>query len=75
MRQDDILDILRRHGPLSVPGIVAAWRDDHGGKEPSAPSRISSQCKVFAKYGIVRQVGVEPHSPNGRPLVIWEVVE
>ena len=64
--QQEVLDILRAHGPLAdfeIRGLASASLSD---------SRVRTARSELVRHGLVRRADIDRRTPTGRRCQVWE---
>jgi len=68
-----ILELLRRHGPMTDPHLLLTFRATYGDRTCSE-SGLRTRRHELCKAGMVRDTGERVQLPSGRRAVVWEAV-
>lgn len=74
IRQDTILEILRRDGPMTAQEIGDRMAARGMVGATSSRAKVAHTLRVMSRYGLVRTSG-ERVCRNGAKTIIWEASE
>jgi hypothetical protein len=73
-KQDGVLGLLRRMGPMTLEELVSRYRYEMGVTDflpQQSDSGIRTRCSELVRMGLVEDSGQRARTASGRKAVVW----